>query len=63
LGFGGFEVLGFGIGAWGFGFRVSGVPTNRVSRFGLTNKSGFEMWSGSEAGSYTRLIDLCITQL
>jgi len=22
-----------------------------------------EMWSGSEAGSYLRLIDLCITQL
>jgi len=60
-------------------FRVSGlrlsVARSRVSRFGFTLEclvfhglgflaSGFMLRvSGSESGSYSRLVDSCITQL
>jgi len=71
----GFRVYGFGC----FGLRGSGLPEvdseERVAYFrdleddyrllrGLFKNNYFtEMCSGSEAGSYLRLIDVCITQL
>jgi len=55
---------------WGFGCWVLGVEGrgSRVEGRGLRvaqfkNNCFTEMCSGSEAGSYLRLIDFCITQL
>jgi len=58
----GFRDPGFGIRVPGFGFRVFGF---RVWGSGLRPVTWHvaEMQSGSEEGSYLRLIDLCISQL
>ena len=69
----GFRVSGFGFR--GSGFRFQGLEV-RIGEsdaastvlhvpYSLDRVSGFgpEMCSGSEAGSYLRLIDFCITQL
>ena len=42
-------------------YRVRSMPN--VESFQSENKYFTEMCSGSEAGSYLRFIDLCITQL
>jgi len=45
-----------------FGAGTSPGAPNR-QRFGVKNNYFTEMCSGSQAGSYLRLIDSCITQL
>ena len=68
------ERIDWGIGDWGFECRTS--PPRAISstvfgvrsaglleRVGLDGQVFTEMCSGSEAGSYLRLKDSCITQL
>ena len=47
--------------AWGLPIPIRGPP--RVLRRARPSSHFTEMCSGSEAGSYLRLIDSCITQL
>jgi len=64
-------VWGLGCRVWGLGFRVWGLGLPgapilaRTDRYSSQFKNNYvaEMCSGSQAGSYLRLIDSCITQL
>ena len=61
----GFGIWGLGSGVWGLGFRGwCRLPAPHEKMPGLDPTVwSREMSSGSEEGSYLRLIDLCITQL
>ena len=57
----GVKGLGKGSGIRGDGFEVQKGVGSRASQF--QNNDFTEMCSGSEVGSYFRLIELCTTQL
>ena len=67
----GFRVQGSGFSVQGSGFRVQGLGLSVEWHRGaehldaehVQNNYFTEMCSGSEAGSYLRRIDFCITQL
>jgi len=57
----GFRVQGSRFMVQGSGSRVEGLAVGMGSQY--KNNCFAEMRIGSEAGSFLRLIDLCITQL